>query len=115
MKLCTTTKVTGNDQEEHFAVVAVGQPGWPLALCGKTKGSMSKQSEAYAKLFADASAMLDLLEALYGEFSNINANFPLSAGKLAFLGDQMDRAKQFLNKHIPNCSALKKTRAAGGA
>lgn len=99
MKLCTTTRVTGLDGKEHFAVVAVGQPNWPLALCGFTSGSNAKQSEAEASLFADAPSMLDMLEVLVAEFSNVNQSFPLAAGKLAELKSLTDRATSMCKKH----------------
>lgn len=92
MKLCTTTTVTGLDGKEHFAVVAVGQPGWPLALCGLTKGAQAKKSEAEAKLFADAPSMLDMLETLALEFGGINPEFPIAPGKQAHLAELVERA-----------------------
>lgn len=99
MNLCTTSRVTGLDGKEHFAVVALAQQGWPLALCGPTDGAMAKESEAYAKLFADAPVMLDMLEVLKTEFSAINPAFPLSAGKLAELTNLVERATNLVNKH----------------
>lgn len=99
MKLCTTAIVTGLDGKEHFAVVPVGQPGWPVALCGPTTGAMKKESEAAAKLFADAPAMRDMLGVLVTEFATINPAFPLSGGKLAELQTLVERASAIHNKH----------------
>lgn len=101
MKLCTTQIVTGPTGKQHFAVVAAGQPGWPLALCGPVDGPLAKQSEAEAKLFADAPVMLDMLEVLVREFSNVNPIFPLSEGKLAELKTLTERASGLCAKHIP--------------
>lgn len=99
MKLCTTTRLTGLDGKEHFAVVAVGQPNWPLALCGFTNGNNAQQSEAEANLFADAPSMLDMLEVLVAEFSNVNPSFLLSAGKMVELTNLADRAALMCKKH----------------
>jgi hypothetical protein len=99
MKLCTTTIVTGLDNKEHFAVVAVGQPSWPIALFGLTNGAKAKKSEAEAKFFADAPVMMDILEVLVHEFGNINPNFPLSAGKVAEMQRLVERASTLVTKH----------------
>lgn len=101
MKLCTTSRVTGLDGKEHFAVVAVGQPGWPLALCGPTQGSMAKESQSYAELFAAAPAMLDMLEVLVREFARINPNSPIPAngGKMTELVNLTERAAALVAKH----------------
>lgn len=99
LRLCTTTRVIGLDGREHFAVVAIGQPNWPLALCGFTSGSLARKSEAEAKLFADAPVMLDMLEILAKEFGNINPAFPLSDGKMAELRTLAERAGRLLGKH----------------
>lgn len=99
MNICTTTRVTGLDGKEHFAVVAIGQPGWPLALCGLTSGALAKKNEAQAKIFADATIMLDMLEVLARECSNINPAFPLSNGKLAELMVLAERASSLVAKH----------------
>lgn len=99
MKTCTTTKVMGLDGKEHFAVVALEQTGWPIALFGPTEGANAKKSEAEAKFFADAPTMSDMLEALCLEFWSINPNFPVSAGKVAFLAELVERASALLGKH----------------
>lgn len=99
MKLCTTNIVVGLDGKEHFAVVATGQPGWPIALFGPTSGSMAKKSEAEARFFADAPTMMDMLERLVQEFGNVNPNFPLSAGKVNELQTLAERASSLMSKH----------------
>lgn len=99
MRICTTTKVTGLDGKEHFAVVALGQTGWPIALFGPTEGANAKKSEDEAKFFADAPAMSDLLEALCWEFGNFNQNDPVTADKAAFLASLVERAGSLLEKH----------------
>ena len=102
MKLCTTTHITSLDGKERFAVVAVGQLGKPLALCGPTQGVGAQESEAYAKLFADAPAMLDMLELLVREFSNINPDTPIQAnsGMMAELVSLTERAAGLVAKHL---------------
>jgi hypothetical protein len=102
MKICTTTVVTGLDHKEHFAIVAVGHPGWPIALFGPTGGANAKKSEAEAKFFADAPAMYDMLEHLSKEFGNINPDFPVSAGKVAEMKLLVERASSLVAKHA-NC------------
>ncbi len=99
MQLCTTTVVTGLDNKEHFAVVALGQTGWPIALFGPTTGAKAKKSEAEAKFFADAPVMMDMLEVLAQEFGNINPAFPLSAGKIVELQRLVERASTLVAKH----------------
>lgn len=96
MKLCTVTKVIGLDHKEHFAIVAIGKPGWPLALCGPTT---NPKSEKEAKFFADAPAMHDMLEYLSKEFGNINPDFPPSNGKVAELALLAERAGRLVAKH----------------
>lgn len=99
MQLCTVTKVTGPDSKEHFCIVGIGQPNWPLALCGLTSGPNVLRSELEAKLFADAPAMLDMLEVLNREFGNINPNFPIAPGKMNELRVLVDRATSMCLKH----------------
>jgi len=99
MRLCTTTVVNGLDNKPHFAVVAVGQPYWPLALCGPTDGALAKKSKAEAEFFADAPIMRDMLDLLTKEFGNINPNFPLSAGKINELQLLVERASSLVYKH----------------
>lgn len=99
MKLCTVTTMNGLDNKLHFAVVEIGAPHWPLALCGLVGGRLAKDSEAQAKLFADAPAILDILEVLAGEFGNINPRFPLAAGKMAELATLAERAAGMVSKH----------------
>ena len=102
MKLCTTTHITSPDDKERFAVVAVGQLSKPLALCGPTKGTGAKESEAYAKLFADAPVMLDMLELLVHEFSRINPACPIPAnsGTMVELVSLTERAASLVAKHL---------------
>lgn len=99
MKLCTTTVVTGLDQKEHYAIVAMGQPGWPIGLFGLSSGPNAKQSKAEAQFFADAPVMMDMLERLVHEFGTINGAFPLGAGKLAELETLVTRASALVEKH----------------
>lgn len=99
MQLCTVTKVTGPDGKEHFCVVGLGQPNWPLALCGLTSGPNALRGELEAKLFADAPAMLDMLEVLMREFGNLNQNFAIGSGKLNELKVLVDRASMICQKH----------------
>lgn len=96
---CIVARVMGLDQKEHFAVVAKKQPGWPLALCGPTSGSMAKDSEAEAHLFADAPAMLSVLQRLTKELGNVNPEFPLSAGKVAELQLIVQDAQHLVTNH----------------
>lgn len=98
MKLCTVTQVTGPDNREHYAVVALGQLNWPLALCGFTTGPNAKTSKKEAETFAAAPVMLDMLEHLAKEFGNINPKFPLSDGKLAELALLTERAQTLVGK-----------------
>jgi len=99
MKLCTVTKVTGPSNKEHFCVVALGQPNWPLALCGLTQGPNAERSEQEAKLFADAPAMMDMLEHLVLEFGNLNPDFPIAPGKMNELKLLIERASLLKEKH----------------
>ena len=102
MKLCTVTTGLDFQGKEHFVVSAVGESSWPLAICGYTTGEYAKESEAEAKVFADAPVMLDMLEHMVREFSNFNPKFPLSPGKAAELSALVDRASSLLAKHLPH-------------
>ena len=102
MKLCTVTRGLDFQGKEHFVVSAVGQPSWPLAICGYTTGEYAKESEAEARVFADAPVMLDMLEHMVRELSNINPEFPLSPGKIAELSVLADRASSLLARHLPH-------------
>ncbi len=99
MNLCTVTTMHGLDNKLHFGVVEIGKPHWPLALCGPVEGPLHKESEAQAKLFADAPAMCDMLEVLAAEFGNTNSEFPLAAGKLAELATLAERAARVVARH----------------
>lgn len=99
MKLCTVQTVTGLDNKPHFAIAGVGQPGWPIALFGPADGPLAKKSKAEAAFFADAPAMMDMLEVVVKEFKDINPAFPLSNGKMAELQILTERAFGLLAKH----------------
>lgn len=99
MKLCTTTTLTGLDLKEHFAIVYVGQPNWPVAQFGFASGANAKKTEAEAKFFADAPVMMDMLEHLAKEFGNFNPKFPLSDGKINELQTLVERASSLVAKH----------------
>jgi hypothetical protein len=99
MKLCTVTTMMGLDGREHFGIVALGQPNWPLAICGLTDGPNRARSYAEAQCLADAPAMLDVLEVLSREFGAINPEFPLGPGKMAELMILSERAARFIKKH----------------
>ena len=92
MKLCTATTLQGPDGKMHYGVVAIGQPGWPLALCGPVDGSNAQQSKAEAQMFADAPAMLDMLEHLVTTVDSI----PSAPDALLVLAE---RAKRLCAKH----------------
>lgn len=92
MRLCSVSITTGNDGKEQYAVVPMGVKT-PVALCGKDKQA--------ASLFADAPAMLDMLELLAKEFSNLNPKFPMGAGKQAELASLAERAQRVVAKHRP--------------
>lgn len=99
MKLCTVTTVNGLDNKPHFAIAAIGQPAWPIAILGLVEGSMAKKSKAEAEFFADAPAMMDMLEVLVKEFSQVNPDFPLGAGKIVELQNLAERAASIVAKH----------------
>lgn len=99
MKLCTTTVITGLDQKAHFAIVPVGEPGWPIAVFGCATGAGAKKAKDEAEFFAAAPAMLDMLELLAKEFGAINPAFPLSAGKAVVLDALAERASKLVAKH----------------
>lgn len=91
MRLCSVSIVaSGADGKEQYAVVPMGVKT-PVALCGKNKQA--------ASLFADAPAMLDMLELLAKEFGNLNPNFPMGAGKQAELAALAERAQRVADKH----------------
>lgn len=101
MKLCTTTVVTGLDGKNHFAIAAVGQQSWPIAVFGLVDGANAKLSEAEAKFFADAPAMMDMLEYLADEFGgDISPNIAAEQSKLESL---VERAASLVAKHASLC------------
>lgn len=99
MKLCKTTVMVGLDQQEHYAIVAVGQPGWPIGLFGPTRGANAKHNKVEAGFFADAPAMMDMLEHLAKEFGDLDLSQPLSPGKLTMLDALAARASALVAKH----------------
>lgn len=99
MKLCTTTIITGLDLLDHFAIVQVRQPNWPIAQFGFASGANAKKTEAEAKFFADAPVMMDMLEHLAKEFGNVSPQAPLSDDRCIDLQMLAERASRLVAKH----------------
>lgn len=98
MQLCTTTVITGLDQREHYAIVQIGQPGWPIGLFGPVNSPNAKRNKAEAEFFAAAPAMMDMLEALADRFGSVDTTIPLSREKTAELAHLVQRAALLVAK-----------------
>lgn len=99
MKLCTTAVVTGYDQKPHYAIVSIGEPGWPIALMGFSTGPNAAESKAEAEFFADAPAMFDMIEHLAKQFDSLTLNGSITPGQLAQLDVLTERAAALAKKH----------------
>lgn len=96
MKLCKVVQVTGPDGKEHFAVAALGNLNWPLALCGFATGPNAQASKKEAETFAAAPSMLDMLERLVEIVSNSKPT--LSDKELSELSALAERAQNLVEK-----------------
>lgn len=99
MKLCTITRVMGLTGKEHFAVVPIGQPGWPLALCGPTSGPNARHNELEAQFFADAPIMMDMLEDMSRELAEFGLTGAVDGTKTSTLPVLLERVNRLVEKH----------------
>lgn len=99
MKLCTTKVVNGLDNKLHYAIVAVGQPGWPLLLGGVANGAMDKESKAEAEFFSRAPVMNDMLEHLVGLLKDVSPDGVVKGEKLKELCVLATRAAGLVEKN----------------
>ncbi len=99
MKLCTTKVVNGLDNKPHYAIVALGQPGWPLLLGGLADGAMDKESKAEVEFFARAPVMNDMLEQLADLLKGVSPDGIVKGEKLESLCALACRAAALVKKN----------------
>lgn len=97
----TVTRIQGLDRQEHCAVVAVVKPHttWTVALCGPTRGAFARESEREANLFADAPAMLDLIQRVHAELAGTDLASLPGPGKLDYVNELLERADSIVSRH----------------
>lgn len=98
MKQTTTTVLQGPNGKPHFAIVAVDQPGWPLALMGPAEGPNREDNRRQAAFFADAPVMAELLSHLAAAVGKLPVDAVPEASR-EFLGHLVDRSQSLLMRH----------------
>jgi hypothetical protein len=93
------SEVKAMDGKPHYAVVVHGEGNFPIALCGMVHGTLSKESKAYAHLFADAPDMLELLNTLVEDIAGLGPEFNATNAERIKLQDIIDRAQRICARH----------------